>query len=83
MKKKIEWDIKKNIHKTHLVHGIELYVSPDVADVWPLNNAFVDIVQLIFKFSPTVSLSVTKIPLNMVVPGGAFSKTSASYGTFV
>lgn len=33
------------------------------------------------KFSPTVSVSVTKIFLNIVVLIGASSKTSVSYGS--
>lgn len=37
--------------------------------------------QVIFKFSPTESLSVTKIELKIVFPGNVLSNTSASYGT--
>lgn len=36
--------------------------------------------QVMFKFSPTESSSVTWMESNMVWPGGALSKTSVSYG---
>lgn len=75
------FQVQKNT--TYFVHGTKVDVSVDVTDAaWVLIKLFgcVD-QQLIFKFSPTVSLSVTWIELKMVVPGGAFSKTSVSYGT--
>lgn len=57
--------------------------SNDDTDWGDLIKIFCDVVkQVIFKFSPTASLSVAKIELNILVPGDALSKTSVSYGTY-
>lgn len=56
--------------------------NDDKTDWGDLIKVFcVAVKQVIFKFSPTVSLSVTRIPLNIRDPGAALSKTSVSYGT--
>lgn len=39
-------------------------------------------IQVILRFSPTASWSVTTIELKITDPGAAFSRTSASYGTY-
>lgn len=73
---------------TYFVHGsydsVAAFDDGNVNGDWgDLIKVFCDAVkQVIFKFSPTVSWSVTRIELNIIAPGAALSKTSVSYGTW-
>lgn len=72
---------------TYFEHGsydsVSAFDGNENADWGDLIKIFCGAVkQVTFKFSPTESLSVTRIELKIRVPGGALSKTSASYGTY-
>lgn len=72
---------------TYFVHGsydsVAAFDGNETVDWDDLIKIFCGAVkQVIFKFSPTASLSVTRMELTIRVPAGALSKTSASYGTF-
>lgn len=73
-------------HGMHCIYSIRLIQSIYLAHGSKIgavvDGVCVPDVQLTLRFSPTVSLSVTRIELKTTVPGGVLSKTSVSYGTW-